>query len=73
MHHETSRFVYHQKGVVFVNDVERNIFGYDFMLVARAIHHYGDYVVGLYAVVRFDGSPVGKDATSLCSLLYAVA
>ncbi len=43
------------------------------MLVARAIHHYGDYVVGLYAVVRFDGSPVGKDATSLCSLLYAVA
>ena len=73
MHYKSGRFVDDEYRFVFVHNVERNVFGYDFKVVARAVHHYEHGVERLYAVVAFYRSAVHDYASGLCGLLNAVA
>jgi len=68
----TSRFVDDHEIVVFVYDVEGDVFGGDVILVTRAVHHHGDDVAGFHAVVALHGPAVHMDEACLSRLLYAV-
>ena len=73
MNHQTCGLIDHQHRIILIYNVERNILGYDFTFVARAIHHHRNHVVGLYPIVRLYGLAVGEDTTGLGSLLNPVA
>ena len=55
------RLVYDHEVVVFIHDVERYVFGGDFVLVERAVEHDLYDIVGLDLVGAFDGTAVDHD------------
>lgn len=73
VNYHTGRLVDDHEVVVFVYDVEGDVFGGDVVLVARTVHHHGDDVAGLHTVVALHGPAVHMDEASLGRLLYAVA
>ena len=73
VHYQSGGFVHHHEVVVFIDDIERDVFGYDLVLVAWAIHHEGDDIHRLYLVTTLDGLAVGHDAAGFRGFLYAVS
>ena len=62
----------HQAGV-FIDDVQRDVLGDDFALIAGTIHHHADDVTGVHAVVALDRTAVHSNALCLSGILDAVA
>ncbi len=73
MHHQSGWLVYHQQVLVFIHDVERDVFRGDFHLVARTVHHHRHHIARLDAVVGFHCLAVDQYAPRLGCLLDAVA
>ena len=73
MHHQSRRFVHHQQEVVFVNNVEGNVLGYNLKIVAWTVHHHLYHIERLYAVVAFHRFAVDEYTACLGSLLHTVA
>ena len=66
-------FVDDEQGVVLIDNVERNVFGYNFPVALRVVQDERDDVAGLHLVVALDGLVAGMDCACLGCLLYAVA
>ena len=73
MNAHAGRLIHHQQVFVFVNNVKRNILGYDLILIAGAVHHHRNLVARMHSVIAFHGCAVHTDALSLGGVLDAVA
>ena len=73
VYHQACRLVDDHQLVVFINNVQGNVFGDDFPVALWTVKHKGDDITGLDLVVALYGVSVGADAAGFGSLLYAVA
>ena len=73
VYHQARLLVDDDDVVVFVDDVQRNLFRLDVGLARRIGEHDGDDVVGLHLIVLLDGLLVDQDVTRLGRVLHAVA
>ena len=69
MYHHSRFFVDDHQLVVFVHNVERNIFGNNLQLLFWCFELYGNHIVRLYFVVCLDRIPIGKQVTAVGSFL----
>ena len=73
MNDQAGRFVNHQQVVVFIDDVQRNVFGFDLHAAALVGHHKGDHIARPDLVVGLDDAVVHPHVFGLDGQLDAVA
>ena len=73
MHDKSCGLVDHEQVFVFIDYVERYVLGYDFVFIARTVHHDAYDIRWLDLVGRFYRRTVDEDASCVGSLLYPVA
>ena len=73
MYDKSGRFVDNKHRVILINYIKRDILGYNFKLVFRAIHDHLNHVIRLDTVIRLDSLAVDKYTTGLRSLLDTVS
>ena len=73
VHHEPGRLVHNHQLLVFIYDVERDVFRLYGVVVLGMVEHQGYYVERPDAVVALDRAVVYVHKPSIGSALYAVA
>ena len=73
MNNQTGRFIDNHQVIVFVYNVQRDIFRDNVVLVARTIHHDSQHIKRFYLIAAFYRFPVCHHKACICSCLNAVA
>ncbi len=70
VNHHSGFLVDNQQCIILVNHIERNIFGYQFILFPGIGEHDNDHIRGLDLVVGLDLPVVDKNTAGIGSRLY---
>src|SRR5574344_2545705 len=73
MNYHTSWLVHYHQRIVFVDNIERNIFGEDFVFVTRTIHHDGNNIEWLNFVAALHRFPSYLNTMGIGCSLNSVA
>ena len=72
MYNESGWFIHYHQKLVFIDNIKRNIFGNNFIFIARTIHHHRDNIERFHFVAALHRLTVGHDKTTFRCFLNAV-
>ena len=72
MHHQSGGFVYHHQFRVLVDDIERNIFRLDGIVMTWTVQHQRDDIIRTHLVVALYRTIIHMHESCVGSFLYAV-
>lgn len=73
MHYQSGWFVNNEQFAVFIDNIERDVFRLNLVLIAGTVEQECDDVAWFYAIIALDGLTVDVDESSACCQLDAVS